>query len=104
MEYRHDKRMPREKEALLILRKVAAIVKPIMQQRLWKVGALVEMYPDNARLLGLNYNGGMQICLRLRHPSDRRRFLVFEEILDTMLHEYVVRNIPLLLETKTNYS
>ncbi|KAJ5210919.1 Zinc finger RanBP2-type [Penicillium cf. griseofulvum] len=86
-EYRHEKKRPREAEALLILRKVASLVKPIMRQRAWKVGALCEFYPQQRNLLGLNVNSGQKICLRLRYPSDQRQFLPIEQVLDTMLHE-----------------
>ncbi|KAJ5396130.1 uncharacterized protein N7487_010433 [Penicillium crustosum] len=86
-EYRHEKKRPREAEALLILRKVASLVKPIMRQRAWRVGALCEFYPQQRNLLGLNVNSGQKICLRLRYPSDQRQFLPIEEVLDTMLHE-----------------
>jgi hypothetical protein len=86
-EYRHEKKRPREAEALLILRKVASLVKPIMRQRAWRVGALCEFYPQQRNLLGLNVNSGQKICLRLRYPSDQRQFLPIEEVVDTMLHE-----------------
>ncbi|KAJ5780337.1 Zinc finger RanBP2-type [Penicillium paradoxum] len=86
-EYRHEKKRPRESEALLILRKVASLVKPIMRQRAWRVGALCEFYPQQRNLLGLNVNSGQKICLRLRYPSDQRQFLPIEEVVDTMLHE-----------------
>ncbi|KAJ5124067.1 Zinc finger RanBP2-type [Penicillium bovifimosum] len=86
-EYRHEKTRPRESEALLILRKVASLVKPIMRQRAWRVGALCEFYPQQRNLLGLNVNMGQKICLRLRYPSDQRQFLPIEEVVDTMLHE-----------------
>ncbi|KAJ5565702.1 Zinc finger RanBP2-type [Penicillium sp. DV-2018c] len=86
-EYRHEKNRPRESEALLILRKVASLVKPIMRQRAWRVGALCEFYPQQRNLLGLNVNMGQKICLRLRYPSDQRQFLPIEEVVDTMLHE-----------------
>ncbi|KAI2725626.1 hypothetical protein CBS147333_1032 [Penicillium roqueforti] len=86
-EYRHEKNLPREAEALLILRKVASLVKPIMRQRAWRVATLCEFYPRQRNLLGLNVNAGQKICLRLRYPSDQRQFLPFEQILDTMLHE-----------------
>ncbi|KAJ5887529.1 hypothetical protein N7495_007570 [Penicillium taxi] len=87
LEYRHEKKRPRESEALLILRKVASVVKPIMRQRSWRVGALCEFYPGQKNLLGINVNSGQKICLRLRYPSDERQFLPFEEVVDTMLHE-----------------
>jgi hypothetical protein len=86
LEYQHDKQRPREAEALLMLRKVASLVKPIMRQRGWKVGMLCEFYPQR-HLLGLNVNRGEKICLRLRHASDQSQFLRMEEVLDTMLHE-----------------
>lgn len=87
-EYQHDKSKPRESEALFMLRKIASLVKPIMRQRGWKVGILCEMYPrDKPNLLGLNYDHGRKICLRLRQPSDERQFLGLEQIVDTMLHE-----------------
>ncbi|KAA8643586.1 hypothetical protein EYZ11_009485 [Aspergillus tanneri] len=86
-EYQHDKHRPRESEALLMLRKVASLVKPIMRRRDWKVGTLCEFYPQERNLLGLNVNGGQKICLRLRHASDQRQFLPIEHIVDTMLHE-----------------
>ncbi|KAJ9227431.1 hypothetical protein DTO169C6_72 [Paecilomyces variotii] len=92
-EYQHDKNKPRESEALFTLRKVASLVKPIMRQRGWRVGILCEMYPKERHLLGLNYDHGRKICLRLRHPSDERQFLGLEEVVDTMLHELCHNNI-----------
>ena len=86
-EYQHEKRRPRESEALLILRKVASLVKPIMRQRAWRVGTLCEFYPQQRNLLGLNINQGQKICLRLRYPSDHGQFLPIEQVVDTMLHE-----------------
>jgi hypothetical protein len=87
VEYQHDKHRPRESEALLILQKIASLVKPIMRQRDWKVGTLSEFYPAQKNLLGLNINAGQKICLRLRYPSDERQFLPLEQVVDTMLHE-----------------
>ncbi|EAW08437.1 metalloendopeptidase WSS1 [Aspergillus clavatus NRRL 1] len=86
-EYQHDKHRPREAEALLMLRKIASLVKPIMRQRSWRVGTLCEFYPHQRNLLGLNVNAGQKICLRLRYPSDERQFLPLEQVVDTMLHE-----------------
>ncbi|PYI19249.1 zinc metallopeptidase [Aspergillus violaceofuscus CBS 115571] len=86
-EYRHDKKRPRADEALLMLQKVASIVKPIMRRRQWKVGILAELNPRERNLLGLNYNHGQKICLRLRHAGDDRQFLSMDSIVDTMLHE-----------------
>ncbi|KAL8936557.1 MAG: hypothetical protein Q9211_004128 [Gyalolechia sp. 1 TL-2023] len=86
-EYQHEKSRPRESEALQTLRKVASIVKPIMRQRGWRVGILTEFYPPEQNLLGLNWNRGQKICLRLRYPGDERQFLPLEQVVDTMLHE-----------------
>ncbi|MCJ1271581.1 hypothetical protein MMC22_011483 [Lobaria immixta] len=86
-EYEHEKFRPREAEALQTLRKVASLVKPIMRQRGWKVGILTEFWPPEKNLLGLNWNKGQKICLRLRYPTDERQFLPMEEVVDTMLHE-----------------
>jgi hypothetical protein len=38
-------------------------------------------------VIGVNYNRGQKICLRLRYPSDRNQFLPIEQVVDTMLHE-----------------
>lgn len=86
-EYSHERGRAREGEALQTLRKIASIVKPIMRQRMWRVGTLSEFYPAEHNLLGLNVNRGQKILLRLRHPGDDRQFLPFESIVDTMLHE-----------------
>ncbi|KAI4096974.1 MAG: hypothetical protein L6R37_006888 [Teloschistes peruensis] len=86
-EYQHEKSRPREAEALQTLRKVASLVKPIMRQRGWRVGILTEFYPPEQNLLGLNWNNGQKICLRLRYPGDERQFLPLEQVVDTMLHE-----------------
>ncbi|KAL2821726.1 WLM domain-containing protein [Aspergillus cavernicola] len=87
LEYQHDKHRPRESEALLVLQKIASLVKPIMRRRSWKVGTLCEFYPQQRNLLGLNVNAGQKICLRLRYPSDQNQFLPLEQVVDTMLHE-----------------
>ena len=88
-EYQHDRHLPREAEALTSLRKVASLVKPIMRQRMWRVGTLCEFYPQEKNLLGLNINMGEKICLRLRYASDKNQFIPIEQVVDTMLHEYV---------------
>ncbi|KAL2868684.1 metalloendopeptidase WSS1 [Aspergillus lucknowensis] len=87
LEYQHERHRPRESEALLILRKVASLVKPIMRRRSWRVGTLCEFYPHQRNLLGLNVNAGQKICLRLRYPTDHNQFLPLDQIIDTMLHE-----------------
>lgn len=44
---------------------------------------LAEIYPRKSNLLGLNYNQGQKICLRLRDSADPTVFLSREEILRT---------------------
>ncbi len=63
-EYQHEAHRPRAPEALTSLRKIASLVKPIMRQRKWRVGALAEFFPVERNLLGLKLNGGEKICLR----------------------------------------
>lgn len=53
-EYSHLQKLPREKDALISLKKIASLVKPIMRARKWKVGTLAEFYPDQQNLLGEN--------------------------------------------------
>jgi hypothetical protein len=86
-EYTHMREMPDEAYALNTLRKIASCVKPIMRKRGWKVGTLSEFYPDQNNLLGLNVNHGQQILVRLRYANNKRSFMPFDEVLDTMLHE-----------------
>ncbi|KAG6016925.1 hypothetical protein E4U54_000086, partial [Claviceps lovelessii] len=49
--YVHLAREARAPEALVTLKKVASLVKPIMRARGWKVGQLAEFYPEQANLL-----------------------------------------------------
>ncbi|KAF2751042.1 WLM-domain-containing protein [Sporormia fimetaria CBS 119925] len=85
--YEHLKHLPREQEALLMLRKAASAVKPMMRKRGWKVGSLAEFLPDEPQLLGLNINRTERILIRLRYHSDSRQFLPLEQVTDTLLHE-----------------
>lgn len=50
--FSHLANLPREKEALHALKKIASVVKPIMRARGWKVGQLAEFYPNENNLLG----------------------------------------------------
>lgn len=50
--YRHLANFPRAQEALLALKKVASLVKPIMRARGWRVPELAEFFPDQHNLLG----------------------------------------------------
>jgi hypothetical protein len=96
--YYHLAHLQRADEALFALRKAASCVKPLMRKRGWRVGILSEFLPDQPNLLGLNTNRGEHIQLRLRHPGDFNQFLPFEQVLDTLLHEYVSYNMRLQYE------
>ncbi|CAK1363897.1 DNA-dependent metalloprotease WSS1 [Cercospora beticola] len=85
--YEHLSGLPRSDDALLLLRKIASVVKPIMRKRGWKVSVLAEFLPPEPNLLGLNINKGYKICVRLRYHNNPDLFLPFEECVDTMLHE-----------------
>ncbi|KAF1835404.1 WLM-domain-containing protein [Decorospora gaudefroyi] len=85
--YEHLKHLPRDGEALLMLRKAASMVKPMMRKRGWKVRTLAEFLPDEPQLLGLNINRTERILIRLRYHHDSRQFLSMEQVTDTLLHE-----------------
>lgn len=50
--YMHIRHLQRQEEALLLLKKLASAVKPIMRKRGWKVGELAEFLPPQWNLLG----------------------------------------------------
>ncbi|KAJ2896302.1 hypothetical protein IWW38_002066 [Coemansia aciculifera] len=83
------KRRPRSDEALLLLQRLSSQVRPIMQARGWRVTTLREFFPANSQLLGLNVNRGQEIRIRLRPSHDPSQFLIYEDLLGTMLHELV---------------
>lgn len=76
-------RKPHHERALALLKDVGHAVKTMMRMHGWTLGVLAEMYPRNASLLGLNYNRGEKICLRLRESSDDRVFLARDDIIAT---------------------
>lgn len=85
--YEHLAGQDRSDAALLMLRKAASIVKPIMQKHNWRVKVLAEFLPQEQNLLGLNINKGYKICIRLRYHNNHDLFLPFEDVVDTLLHE-----------------
>ncbi|QLL32748.1 hypothetical protein HG536_0D02700 [Torulaspora globosa] len=78
---------PNKEDALQLLKHIAHSISYIMKENGFKVGSLVEFYPRDRRLLGMNVNRGMKIMLRLRNPSDEFQFLPRESIMGTALHE-----------------
>lgn len=88
--YTHLAGFPREQHALMLLRKTASLVKPLMVNHSLRVLTLSEFFPtENPNLVGLNVNAGQQILLRLRPHNDPHSFMPEEEIIRTMLHELV---------------
>ncbi|KAJ1953638.1 hypothetical protein EC988_002880 [Linderina pennispora] len=83
------KRQPQSSEALKLLQRIAAQVRPAMEKRGWRVKTLREFFPGNPNLLGLNVNGGFEIRIRLRPAHDPTQFLRYEDLVGTMLHELV---------------
>lgn len=78
---------PGKEDALRLLKHIAHSISYIMKENGFKVGSLVEFYPRDRRLLGMNVNRGMKIMLRLRNASDEFQFLPRESIMGTALHE-----------------
>ena len=70
-----------------LLNKASRIVQPIMIKRKFQVPKLIEFFPKNKSLQGLNVNKGQEIKIRLREPSDQKRFYHIEYIVGTLLHE-----------------
>ncbi|EQC28135.1 hypothetical protein, variant [Saprolegnia diclina VS20] len=60
-----------------------------MTKRQYRVQQLLEFFPKNANLLGMNVNHGWKIYVRLRPAERPTSFLPFEHLLGTMLHELV---------------
>ncbi|KAI8146888.1 WLM domain-containing protein [Fennellomyces sp. T-0311] len=87
------KKKRRSDEAMQLLKRIAAQVKPIMVKRGWKVVHLCEFFPKNPSLLGVNVNRGGKINIRLRPHYDDNTFIEYNDLLGTMLHEltHIVR-------------
>ena len=60
---------------------------PILHERQWRILELREFYPRSKQLLGLNMNRGQEVSVRLRDANNKARFLPFEAVMGTMLHE-----------------
>ncbi|KAJ1679543.1 hypothetical protein EV182_001838 [Spiromyces aspiralis] len=74
-------------EARKILVRVAKLTRPVMVRRGWQVGRLLEYFPKDKSLYGINVNHGKDIKIRLRNPNSPHTFLSMNFILGTMLHE-----------------
>ncbi|SCV70863.1 BQ2448_3625 [Microbotryum intermedium] len=100
LEFTVLKSQPKADEALQLLRKIHSLVKPIMKNHGWTLPKLVEFFPKQSNLLGVNCNGGEKICLRLRpanrptsfypmeDPENRLSYIhISHQLIGTMLHE-----------------
>ncbi|CAO0799942.1 unnamed protein product [Mucor circinelloides] len=92
-EYKALVKKPRHDEALQLLKRLASQVKPVLINHNWTIKNLVEFFPTNPNLLGMNVNRGWKVNLRLRPHYDETQFLEYEDILGTLLHEmaHIVR-------------
>ena len=78
--YTHVQNYPRHEEAL-------RLVKPIMRAHGWKINVLSELHPEQAESLGLNFDEGEKVFVRLRNPKNSSQFLPIELMTDILLHE-----------------
>lgn len=78
---------PYAPQAEAIMRKVALIVRPVMDEYRWSVIHLTEFYDPKNGDLGLNQDRGECVLLRLRDITDKTKFLQWHEVLSTLLHE-----------------
>lgn len=70
--YRHLRELPRADDALLTLKKIASLVKPIMRARAWTVSELCEFYPSQQNLLGKPLaSRAHQVSIRLTSLATR---------------------------------
>ena len=69
------------------LKRCCKEIEPIMLRRKWTVGTLMEFYPSDTALLGLNVNRGQIIKVRCRLPTDKNSFYEYNHIIGTILHE-----------------
>uniref|UniRef100_A0A7S1XMW3 WLM domain-containing protein n=1 Tax=Phaeomonas parva TaxID=124430 RepID=A0A7S1XMW3_9STRA len=79
--------------ALALLTRAAEEVQPVMARRGWRVPVLEEFLPKSPNLLGLNYNSGAKIRVRLRRNRGGGGFFEYNHVLGTLLHELVHNQI-----------
>ncbi|RLN50783.1 hypothetical protein BBJ28_00020892 [Nothophytophthora sp. Chile5] len=90
-------RQPQRAQAQQLLERLATAVLPILTQRRFPVRRLLEFFPSNGSLLGMNVNRGAKIYIRrtwtltgrllLRPKRTPTSFLPYEALLETLLHE-----------------
>ncbi|KAE9348786.1 hypothetical protein PF008_g7181 [Phytophthora fragariae] len=80
-------RQPQRAQAQQLLERLAAAVLPILTGRRFRVRRLLEFFPKDGGLLGMNVNRGAKIYVRLRPQRSPGSFLPYEALLETLLHE-----------------
>ncbi|KAG7386218.1 hypothetical protein PHYPSEUDO_000539 [Phytophthora pseudosyringae] len=80
-------RQPQRAQAQQLLERLAAAVLPILTRRRFRVRRLLEFFPKDGALLGMNVNRGAKIYVRLRPKRTPASFYPYEELLRTLLHE-----------------
>jgi hypothetical protein len=87
------RKMKFPQEAMDLLHRLVKATQALMIRQKWSVGSLLEFFPSNPNLLGLNVNAGERIMIRLRDARNNQRFLPWESLLGTMIHELVHNDI-----------
>ncbi|OWZ21236.1 Neutral zinc metallopeptidase [Phytophthora megakarya] len=80
-------RQPRRAEAQQLLERLAAAVLPILTRRRFRVRRLLEFFPKDGALLGMNVNRGAKIYVRRTPKQTVEYFYPYEALLETLLHE-----------------
>ncbi|KAL4106079.1 hypothetical protein PRIC1_004133 [Phytophthora ramorum] len=78
---------PQREQAQQLLERLAAAVLPILMRRRFRVRRLLEFFPTDGALLGMNVNRGAKIYVRLRPKRTPESFYPYEALLETLLHE-----------------
>ena len=79
--------MPDPDFALSRMKKMVSLVRPIMRKHNLYVQTFGEFYPPQDNLLGVNYDQGRLIEVRLRCTQRTNEYLPTDAVIDTFLHE-----------------
>lgn len=63
-----------------LLMQALELVRPIMSKRGWHIHVLAEFFPRQTNLLGLNWNKGERIEIRVREGNKASNSYVFKEL------------------------
>lgn len=76
-----------DKETLSLLKKAANEVNSLLERRGWKVDLLVEFWPNDNKLWGLNVKEGDHITIKIRCRTMNKVLCDYSSIFHTLLHE-----------------